>query len=106
MKSRIEREWEQSRPPASEGRKLDVGKLQFHLVPWAELGEVVRVLEYGAKKYAPGNWRKVENGKERYLNAAFRHLAAFADGEALDPESGLHHVAHAACCVLFLLKFR
>ena len=27
------------------------------------------------------------------------------DGEDKDPESGLSHLAHAACCIMFLLEF-
>lgn len=90
---------------SSIGDKEDGGKLQMRLLPWAELGQVVRVLEFGLKKYSEGNWRHVENGRARYLDAALRHLGAYADGAETDAESGLHHVAHAACCVLFLLHF-
>ncbi len=54
-----------------------------------------------------GNWRLVENARERYLKAAFRHLIAYAGGEELDPKeaggSGLSHLGHLGCCVLFLL---
>jgi hypothetical protein len=34
-----------------------------------------------------------------------RHLHAFNDGEDKDPESGLSHLAHLGCCVMFLLEF-
>jgi hypothetical protein len=34
-----------------------------------------------------------------------RHLHAFNDGEDKDPESGLSHLAHASCCLMFLLEF-
>lgn len=47
------------------------------------------------------NWRK---GFEwsRLIGAAMRHLTAILDGEDTDPESGLPHVDHLACCVMFL----
>lgn len=66
------------------------------------LEQIANVLAFGAKKYAKHNWRK---GLEysRLLDAALRHLLAFADGEDNDPESGLSHIAHAGCCVMFLL---
>lgn len=89
----------------STGSKLDGGKAQFHLLPWEAVREVVKVLEFGARKYAPGNWRLVPNATERYGDAAIRHLAAWQGGERCDPESGLHHLAHAGCCVLFALAF-
>ncbi|MDX5592591.1 dATP/dGTP diphosphohydrolase domain-containing protein [Pseudovibrio sp. SPO723] len=65
------------------------------------LAQVVDVLTFGARKYAPDNWSKVE--KERYWDALYRHLGAFHRGEKEDPETGIHHLAHAACNILFLL---
>lgn len=85
------------------GGKADAGKRPWHLVPWNALGQIVEVLDYGAKKYAPGNWRNVPDAKARYFSATMRHLTAWMDGQQLDPESGLHHLAHAGCCVLFML---
>jgi hypothetical protein len=31
---------------------------------------------------------------------------ALRKGETYDPESGLHHAAHAAACVLFLIELQ
>lgn len=90
---------------AHPGRKDDAGKAQLRLLPWEALAEVAAVLEYGVKKYSEGNWKQVPDGRNRYLDAALRHLGALAAGQELDPESGLHHAAHAACSVLFLLHF-
>jgi hypothetical protein len=87
----------------TQGRKDDGGKPRWDLLPFAALEDVARVLEFGARKYAPDNWRKVEGWRWRYTRAGFGHLAAFARGEKLDPESGLPHLAHAACCLLFIL---
>lgn len=85
------------------GEKHDFGKPILGAVPaWAEL-EIAKVLAFGAQKYSRGNWAKVENLQERYMDAALRHLNAVRRGESLDDESGLHHLAHAACCVLFML---
>lgn len=85
------------------GKKADAGKPDWTLLPWKALTEVIRVLEFGAGKYGRNNWQQVADSKRRYTAAAFRHLSAYADGETRDPESGLHHLGHAACCVLFLL---
>ena len=76
----------------------------WHLLPWVATSLVVKVLTYGAKKYAPENWRKVQDPQDRYFAAAMRHLVARRDGQKLDPESGLPHLAHAACCILFMLE--
>lgn len=85
------------------GVKFDAGKLDYTLVPWDGLEEIVKVLEFGAKKYARDNWRHVEGAETRYMAAAFRHLVAYQMHNDVDPETGLSHLAHAGCCLLFLL---
>jgi hypothetical protein len=89
----------------TEGRKDDQGKLQWSLLPVKPVEAVLRVLMFGAKKYTPGNWMRVENAEERYFDAALRHLMAWRAGEKRDPESGQPHLAHAGCCILFMLWF-
>lgn len=87
-----------------EGRKLDGGKaIMGAIPPDAELA-VARVLTFGAEKYARDNWRKVADMDVRYMDAALRHLNAHRRGELADPESGESHLAHAACCIMFLLQ--
>jgi len=88
----------------SEGRKDDFGKTRFDLLPWAALEQVAKVLTKGAEKYAPENWRKVDGWRWRYFRAAIGHLAKWRAGEKLDPEWGLPHLAHAACCILFMIE--
>ncbi len=88
---------------AEKGMKFDGGKLDYTLVPWQGMDEVVRVLEFGAKKYARDNWKFVNHAQPRYLAAAFRHIIKYNEGELTDPETGLSHLAHATCCMLFLL---
>ncbi|WP_427501360.1 dATP/dGTP diphosphohydrolase domain-containing protein [Methylomonas sp. MED-D] len=85
------------------GKKFDAGKPDYTLVPWSGVTKVVEVLMFGASKYSAGGWQFVPDGERRYLAAALRHLSAYADGEQCDQESGLSHLAHAACCLLFLL---
>ncbi len=86
------------------GRKDDQGKGRWDLLPWDAARQVVDVLTYGAKKYDPDNWRKVPDWSDRYFSAAMRHLVAWHGGQRNDPESGHHHLAHALCCILFLLS--
>lgn len=88
----------------TDGRKDDAGKPRFDLIPPEFDLAVARVLEYGARKYAPDNWRKVSDWKARYTAALMRHVCAWRAGEELDKESGLPHLAHAACCVAFLIS--
>ena len=61
------------------------------------------MLTYGAVKYSAHNWRKVDN-KRRYYSAALRHIFACLKGELYDPDTQEHHLAHAICCLAFLLE--
>lgn len=87
----------------AEGKKLDADKPRWDLLPWKATAAIVDVMTYGAKKYAPDNWKVVPDARRRYFAALQRHLVAWWHGERLDPESGLHHLAHAGCCLVFLL---
>lgn len=85
-------------------RKDDGNKPRYDLMPFDALDEVGRVFAFGATKYAAHNWCK-GMAWGRLIAAACRHVGAFARGENNDPESGLSHLAHAACCVLMLLAY-
>lgn len=86
------------------GQKLDDGKLPLQLLDPAALEEVAKVLAVGAKKYSPNNWRKGLS-YTRVVGATLRHIFAFMRGEDNDPETGLSHIAHAKCELMFLLSY-
>lgn len=80
------------------GRKYDGDKPMVALVLDGfsrALYEVAKVATFGAQKYAPDNWVNVPNGIKRYRSAGDRHRLQ-RSSEALDPESGLSHLAHEA----------
>lgn len=57
----------------------------------------------GANKYGRFNWREHQVSSTVYYDAAQRHLMAWFNGETIDPESGLPHLAHVmACCNILL----
>jgi len=87
------------------GTKADAEKPRWDLLPLSLLTPVVRVLTFGARKYADDNWQHVPNARRRYFAACMRHLAAWQSGEKRDPESGESHLAHALCCLIFLFWF-
>jgi hypothetical protein len=87
-----------------EGRKDDQGKNRLDLLPFTALEEVGKVLTHGASKYGDHNWKKGMKWS-RLLGAALRHVFAWASGAGKDSESGLSHLAHAACCILMLLEY-
>ena len=67
--------------------------------------EVLDVLEYGAKKYREYNWIDVENWRVRYHDAALRHMLDAQSSITFDTETNRSHLAHAACCMLFVSDF-
>ena len=88
------------------GFKLDEDKPDMSLLTMSRAMEkVTRVLEFGASKgYPKDNWRKVEDRSRRYRAAAMRHMMEdLRSNGSLDPESKQAHIAHAVCCLLFLL---
>lgn len=85
-----------------EGVKFDTEKMKWNLVVWEFFEAVVRVLMFGAKKYAPENWKHVDGRRERYQNALIRHVVAYVKGEAVDRETGESHLACAGCNLMFL----
>ena len=87
------------------GNKFDQGKPRWSLLPFSSVEQVVNVLTFGAAKYAPDNWKYVGDAKERYSDAALRHITAWLQGEKKDKETGESHLAHAICCLLFLIWF-
>ena len=95
------------------GVKDDKGKLEFSLFPLDALRSITRILMWGAyerprpdgsKGYGANNWEKVPNARRRYYDALLRHVTAWYEGETNDPDSGAHHLAHAGCCLVFLLS--
>ena len=91
--------------PLVQGRKDDSAKIRYSLLPVGTVNQVVQVLEFGSKKYADNNWQKVENSRTRYYDAAMRHIDAWLNGDLKDAETGLPHLAHAICCLMFLMWF-
>ena len=90
------------KPSKEVGKKYDNDKLRWSLLPLGALQDVVKVLEFGAKKYAPDNWKYVDQAEERYWNAAMRHIIAYKLESPTDSETGLSHLAHAVCCLLYI----
>ena len=86
------------------GLKLDADKIRADLLPVEALEGVSAVLSYGSRKYGERNWEKGMSWSRPYA-ACLRHLFAWWRGEDNDPETGLSHLDHALCCLLFLSTF-
>lgn len=86
------------------GIKHDQGKVQAELLSPTAMLEIAKVMSFGAGKYGPHNWRG-GIAWSRVLGASLRHIFAYLSGEDKDPETGLSHLAHAGCCIMFLLEY-
>lgn len=82
--------------------KHDAEKPRMELLDTHALEQIAAVMTFGARKYDAHNWRK-GFAWSRLLGATLRHVFAYLRGEDTDPESGLSHLAHAGCCIMFLL---
>jgi hypothetical protein len=89
---------------SSEAVKHDNGKNRLELLAPEFVEGVGSVLTFGADKYTPGNWAKGMKWS-RPFGAALRHLWAWARGEKSDQETGLSHLYHAGCCIMFLAAY-
>jgi hypothetical protein len=89
---------------AEGGTKHDGGKVQLDLLPLDVTWEWAKVMTIGARKYAPYNWEKGFQ-YSRVFAALKRHIDLWYVGEDTDEETGLSHLAHAMCCLSFLLAF-
>ncbi len=104
------------------GEKFDTGKVRMSLLTNQfrnGLKCVARVLTFGANKYphpesGDRGWRRVPNALERYVDAFDRHMD-YVRGNVedrqykrrglvneYDDESGLLHIDHAICDLLFI----
>jgi len=88
----------------TQGLRFNDNKLKWSYVHFASLEPMVRVLEFGARKYEPFNWQKGLK-KDEILESMMRHLVKLMDGEMNDPESNLHHIGHILCNAMFYSYF-
>ena len=85
--------------------KDDNAKTRYDLLPPELLEETAKVLTFGAQKYSAHNWAQGASWS-RYFSAMMRHMWAWWRGEDNDPETGFSHLAHAACCLSFLIAYQ
>lgn len=91
---------------SGENMKVDAakGKLRWSLLSWSFIREMVEVMEHGTEKHAPNDWQKGAD-YSLYFDALQRHINAWWSGETIDPDSGKHHLTHAACCCMILVWY-
>jgi hypothetical protein len=90
-------------PDGNPKTRFGVAKPPIALIPGPALIHMADAFRDGAKKYGPANWRIDPVTTSTYVNAALRHILAYYDGETNAPDSGVHHLGHAAGCLAILL---
>ena len=77
-------------------------KPPLSVIPLPPLYEVAAGLLEGACKYRRHNYRRAGIRNSIYYDGVMRHLAAWWEGQDIDPDSGIHHVSKAIACLLVL----
>lgn len=76
-------------------------KSPLSCVPFPVLFEVgLGMLEGHLKGYRSHNYRVAGVRTSTYFNAVMRHLAAWWEGQDIDPDSNLPHIVKAICCLV------
>lgn len=75
------------------GDRFNTGKLRYDLVSPIAMRWLAEVYTHGATKYADRNWEKGLPLMSIFASLQ-RHVWAWAQGQDLDTESGLPHMAH------------
>lgn len=80
--------------------RYNEGKREWSLVDFESLEPMVEVLEFGAKKYAPHNWKKGLS-TTKILESMLRHVFELLQNKDLDEESKLPIIGHVMCNAMF-----
>lgn len=81
-------------------------KTPLQLLPPYALAQTALAHAEGARRYGPWNWRTNKVCATTYIGAILRHLTAWQDGEDIDADSGLSHIAKIGACCNILLDAR
>lgn len=81
---------------------VGVRKAPISTVSGPVMAEVGVAMLEGARKYGRHNYRVSGVRASVYYDAAWRHFQQWWEGEDIDPDSGLHHLAKAAACIMVM----
>lgn len=83
--------------------QFGVAKPPMWYVPGVAMFKAGLAHMHGALKYGHFNWREKPMSSSVLINAAFRHMFAWKEGEDCAQDSGIDHLAHAAACLNILM---
>lgn len=89
--------------PTNPKDAIGSGKVPMHL--WPKTATVLGSMGLldGALKYGRSNYRAIGIRASIYYDAVDRHMTAWFEGEDLDPDSGLPHLAHALASIAIIV---
>lgn len=99
-------------PPVSPEKKVDtsnpkdvIGSTKLPVELWPATATILGSLALldGLMKYGRTNWRATDVRASIYVAACKRHLDAWFEGEDIDPDSKVPHLAHALACLAILV---
>ena len=85
--------------------RFNGGKIRHDLISAWALEQLAKVYTYGTIKYDDDNWWKGLKWRKEVFGCILRHVWKWTRGEKYDDESGVHHLAHAACNCFFLMEY-
>jgi len=83
---------------------LGSDKLPLHLFPLTAVAYGSVAMLEGLLKYGRSNFRAIGVRASIYKDALDRHMNAWMEGEDIDPDSGLPHLAKALACIAILIE--
>lgn len=89
--------------PSNPKDMIGSGKLPIHL--WPNTATAMGCIGFlnGLLKYGRSNFRAVGIRASIYYDAAKRHLDAWFEGEIVDPDDGVPHLAAALACIAIIV---
>ena len=88
--------------PSNPKDSVGIRKAPMSTIPAPVLFEIGLAMLEGARKYGRHNYRAVGVRASVYYDALMRHVAAWWEGEDVDPDSGLPHLSKATACLVVL----
>lgn len=78
-------------------------KVSMTCVPASGQIHMARAMMDGVRKYGKMNYRDTPVEASIYIDAAYRHLMSWYDGEEVAEDSGVHHLGHVMACMAIVL---
>lgn len=88
--------------PTNPKDAVGVKKAPLTTIPLTVVAEVGLGMLEGARKYGRHNYRVDGVRASVYIDATWRHVAKFWEGEDIDPDSGLSHITKAIASLVVL----